>query len=283
MKLFYCALIVSVANANQALPPGYQDQIHCPPDNCEIYTNPYGFSGGAQSSFHKCYNPTTDEVSEGVWTGSKTNVTAPEGYIEPEECTASEYSECDEDSDCNRMIDSSCRCVVSSNFHPFHPIIASTSSSSSSSDDSEMCTGDECDTWQASCNVSEDTGAGTCTMDYIQVTPSPTPPTPVSITPTKNIPARCDSDDQCYAAIRGAVPKSPEFAPAELCSCYPASELDADFDTCEGDDSCAMARCGGENVEECYDREVYCDVAPDDNDLGQCAFKSSSSEAYAIA
>ena len=45
----------------------------CPPDNCQIYTNPYGYVG-ATSSFNLCYNPDTDEITKGVWTGSLTDV-----------------------------------------------------------------------------------------------------------------------------------------------------------------------------------------------------------------
>jgi len=64
--------IVSVAT-NAALPPGYEDDLWCPPDTCQIYTNPYGYVG-ATSSFNLCYNPDTDEITKGVWTGSKTDV-----------------------------------------------------------------------------------------------------------------------------------------------------------------------------------------------------------------
>ena len=46
------------------------------------------------SSFNLCYDPTTNVITKGVWTGSLTNVTAPDDYIEPTKCTASEFSEC---------------------------------------------------------------------------------------------------------------------------------------------------------------------------------------------
>ena len=88
-------------------------QIWCPPDNCEIYTNPYGYAG-ADSSFFKCYNPVTDETTDGVWTGSLSDTSAPEGYVEPEMCTGSEYSECNTDDDCSLAISPSCVCFVSS-------------------------------------------------------------------------------------------------------------------------------------------------------------------------
>jgi len=40
MKLFYIfSSIVGVATTtNAALPPGYEDDLFCPPDNCQIYT-----------------------------------------------------------------------------------------------------------------------------------------------------------------------------------------------------------------------------------------------------
>ena len=75
MKLFYIfsTIVAAATTTNAVLPPGYEDDLWCPPDNCQIYTNPYGYVG-ATSSFNLCYNPDIDEITKGVWTGSKTDV-----------------------------------------------------------------------------------------------------------------------------------------------------------------------------------------------------------------
>jgi hypothetical protein len=42
-------VIVIIGSASAALPPGYEDQIWCPKNTCEIYTNPYGIAGADSS------------------------------------------------------------------------------------------------------------------------------------------------------------------------------------------------------------------------------------------
>ncbi|KAK1740204.1 hypothetical protein QTG54_009154 [Skeletonema marinoi] len=175
----------SIHEAQAALPPGYEDQIYCPPDNCEIYTNPFGYVG-ALSSFYKCYNPSTGKTTDGVWTGSLTNVTAPEGWIEPEQCTAEEYSECNTDTDCSIessyiggrevgnnivTINGSCECYASSYYHPFNPC---------GDDECPMC-GPACEDMVATCIVGTGDTGGTCTLTYssgdddISEAPTPAP------------------------------------------------------------------------------------------------------------
>ena len=79
-----CLLFARSASA--ALPPGYEDVMHCPPGYCRKYVNPQGMVGPT-SGFNKCYNPTTDDMVDGVWTGELTDVVAPEGWVaNPEDC-----------------------------------------------------------------------------------------------------------------------------------------------------------------------------------------------------
>ncbi|KAK1737221.1 hypothetical protein QTG54_012088 [Skeletonema marinoi] len=93
MKLIsFAAASLFASVSNSALPPGYEDELWCQPGNCEIYTNPYGIVG-ARSTFEKCYDPETNVMSEGVWTGSETDVTVPDGFIQPQICTAEQYSQ----------------------------------------------------------------------------------------------------------------------------------------------------------------------------------------------
>eukprot|EP01083_Nonionella_stella_P031552 86401_1 len=85
------------------------------------------------------------------------------------------------------------------------------------------------------------------------------------------IPAQCDSDSQCSATIQSQEPAGP-FTGVSACQCYSASYL-SPFDECEGNEHCRQVRCvpGG-----CDDLEAYCDIAPDDNGMGQCQLRSTT-------
>jgi len=74
----------------------------------------------------------------------------------------------------------------------------------------------------------------------------------------EKIHAMCDSDDQCRPVVRGSAPHP--FTGVGMCGCFAESDIDP-FDQCEGDrESCATARCIGEDVDNCYDMEAYCIV-----------------------
>ena len=75
-------VIVIIGSASAALPPGYEDQIWCPKNTCEIYTNPYGIAG-ADSSLYFCYHPSTGKTRQGIWTGSLTKTIPPANAIQP--------------------------------------------------------------------------------------------------------------------------------------------------------------------------------------------------------
>ncbi len=126
-----------------------------------MYTNPYGYVG-ARSSFSKCYDPSADQMTEGVWTGSLTDVVAPEGYVTPVDCAASEYSECDSDDDCSLAVDTeTCECYVSSYFHPYDPCDGAPNCGSE-----DQCPGEECDGREATCRQGVGGHGGTCQADY---------------------------------------------------------------------------------------------------------------------
>lgn len=279
MKLFYYAILASVANATQRVAPGYEDQIHCPPDNCQMYTNPHGLSG-PRSTFNKCYNLATDETTDGVWTESRTNVAPPDDYIEPDECTGSEYSECDTDDDCSLEIDSSCRCYVNSAFHPF------IDSSPSASDD--QCADDECNGMRAWCSttithayqgnadmITSSDIFGSCSIGYI---PSPTStPLDTPAPTTEKIPAQCDSHNECDAKMRGTVPGTRNYPVTGVgtCECYASSDLQP-FDECEGDQLCISAGCSEDACKHlearCYTSESY---SSGDGAMGECTLAPS--------
>lgn len=270
MKLSILTLTTLSGLANAALPPGYEDEIWCPHNACEMYTNPYGYDGG-RSSFSKCYSPSTDETTDGIWTGYRTNITAPDDYVEPEYCTASEYSQCDSDADCSLSVDSTCRCYVSSYFHPFFPEMQY----------GERCTGDECDNYEAACIPGSNGEGGYCEIRWTSsdddtddetnpiITDIPTP-SPVDRADTMLAP--CASPDDCYAHIRSKAPPHPTSV--GLCDCYATSGRDI-FDECEGNvEQCRVARC---SEDSCAGFEAHCDVAPNDNAMGSCQLVPASS------
>ena len=80
------SVLLFARSASAALPPGYEDVMHCPPGYCRKYVNPQGIVG-ATSAVNKCYDPTTGDMVDGVWTGSLSDVVAPEGWVaNPEDC-----------------------------------------------------------------------------------------------------------------------------------------------------------------------------------------------------
>ncbi len=151
-------------------------QMWCPPGNCEIYTDPYGYVGAA-SSFNKCYNPETVETTEGVWTGSLTNVTVPDGYEQPQMCTKEQYSQCDTDTQCTLLISPGCDCYVSSTIHPYQACEGNDCNLSG-------CTGNECGGYVGVCQPGYNGTGNTCMIestDDIGATTAPVPtPAPSS-------------------------------------------------------------------------------------------------------
>lgn len=91
LPLRYSAFLFIFISASQAiLPPGYEDVMHCPPEYCDREVNITDSPGfvGPLSSFHECYMPSTGEVVDEVWTGSLSQVTAPQGWVaSPKTCT----------------------------------------------------------------------------------------------------------------------------------------------------------------------------------------------------
>jgi len=161
------AASASLSITYAVLPPGYEDQIWCPPGDCQIYTNPFGLVG-AQSSFDLCYNTDTGNITDGVWTGSSTDVTPPEGWAEPDNCTAEEYSECDVDDDCVATVRTMtpidgwgelCVCFANSSYYPFDQCEGQDASNCLKA----KCSGDPCEGYEAIC-VSGFDGAGACTI-----------------------------------------------------------------------------------------------------------------------
>lgn len=177
------------------LPPGYEDavsnhnlfllrifhnrrfltdascrQMYCAPGNCQIYTNPYGYVGAA-SSFNKCYNPETGETSEGVWTGSLTNVTVPDGWEQPPMCTKEQYSQCDTNDQCTLLISPGCDCYVSSSIHPYQACEGNDCNLSG-------CTGNECGGYVGVCQPGYNGTGNTCMIESTDAEGATTVPVP---------------------------------------------------------------------------------------------------------
>jgi len=156
MKLSLSIALSSLVGVAQAvLGPGYEDYMYCPDGDCEIYINPFGYMGPA-SMYNKCFNTTTGDFINGVWTGDLTNVTAPEGWTQPPKCTAEEYSQCDTAEQCSLQVGPGCSCYVSSTLYPFD--ISNYRDAS--------CTGNECDVYEALCRAGENGEGNTCMIQF---------------------------------------------------------------------------------------------------------------------
>lgn len=164
------------------LPPGYEDQMWCAPGNCEIYTNPYGYVGAA-SSFNKCYNPETGETTEGVWTGSLTNVTVPDGWIQPQMCTEEQYSQCDTNTQCTLLISPGCDCYVSSSIHPYQACEGNDCNLSG-------CTGYECGGYVGVCQPGYNGTGNTCMIESTDAIGATTAPVPTPAPSSSKMSAR---------------------------------------------------------------------------------------------
>ena len=154
------------------------DVLYCPIDNCRIYSNPFGLNGDP-SEFMECYNPSTNEISNGVKIDSNTTDTTtevPNGWTN-NAALCTDYSECNSAADCQLLIAPGCSCYVSSCIHPYD----------ANPDDSgglSGCTGTECGAYVAQCSFANGTG-GTCLLvdtsdiDYNStMAPSPSPQSP---------------------------------------------------------------------------------------------------------
>jgi hypothetical protein len=204
MKLFTATSIMLASSsgfAKGALPPGLQDQMHCPEGSCSLYIEqPLGFAG-PRSAFYKCLDMETNELIDAVWTGSLTDVVPPQGWVEdPEDCDSIPDDEdddedddadddedeeepinldspggvCFDDSDCYTRIRSAipvnssfgpeiCGCYAASEVFPW--------------DETEgeehfrraRCQGNECDGYEAFCTLApDDNGVGECALRPIE-------------------------------------------------------------------------------------------------------------------
>ena len=104
------ALVTDPGNnpEDAALPPGYEDDIWCPPGYCDRPTALGQLEGGCYTgcdgpkrALRECYDPVAREVADEVWTGYLTPVVAPPGWVmNPDLCPAEGEGECERHSDC---------------------------------------------------------------------------------------------------------------------------------------------------------------------------------------
>lgn len=224
-----------------------------------------GFTGPI-SLFEKCYNPSADEITDGVWTGSLTNVTAPDEWMMPERCTDEEYSppsvngttawvwvgQCKEDADCVPTLRSRvptlsdksgvdmCECYANTVDSPFDECEG----------ESDMtcpiagCAENACARLEAVCEV------GVCELKE----------TTANI--VDDTTGDCATDEDCYKKMRSRVPTLADVVGVDMCGCYSDSSVHP-FDECQGesDGSCPTARCAEDT---CLGYEAFC------SDEGKC-------------
>eukprot|EP00804_Cyclotella_cryptica_P008760 CCRYP_018467-RA/>CCRYP_018467-RA protein AED:0.04 eAED:0.09 QI:305/1/0.5/1/1/1/2/0/723 len=304
MALYPILLVAAVIGANALLPPGYEDDMWCPPDNCRFYTNPFGFVGAA-SSFNKCKDLASGEVTDGVWTGSLTNVTVPDGWTEPQECTAEEYSECTTNADCTAVVRTqapssggwaSCSCFADSALQPFDQCEGANETEC----ETLNCTGNECQYYVAECITAwNGTTGNTCEISMLPGTytwdengneiRSTDPPSSSPIENPGNVTndtvtvgsalameIPCTNDDECFTLIRSRAPGGGNEIGVGICGCY-ANSVNFPFDECEGrnDTECLMARCRGD---ACDGLEAYCMLNEDER--GSCNVRKTGNASF---
>mmetsp|Transcript_10340 Transcript_10340/g.15585 ORF Transcript_10340/g.15585 Transcript_10340/m.15585 type:complete len:301 (-) Transcript_10340:88-990(-) len=193
MKLISATTILLISSsgvANAALPPGYQEFMHCPPGSCSLFIeHDKGFAGPA-SAYYKCYDERTDQTTDAVWTGQYTEIKAPEGWIQdPGECepqmsdptTSLNFDKpgglCTTDSDCRTKIRSAeplgavgprlCGCYAASRQLPFDETEGQTSFRRA------RCRPGACDRFEAYCPLaSNDNGMAECALRPIDTSSS---------------------------------------------------------------------------------------------------------------
>ena len=193
MKLISATSILLISSSGVAralLPPGIEDNMHCPPGSCSLLVNPHP---GPKSSYTKCYDETTDQTTEAVWTGFRTQVEAPKGWIEdPEECDVAPTPApstpthknidkpgglCTTDSDCRTKIRSAeplgavgprlCGCYAASRQLPFDETEGQTSFRRA------RCRPGACDRFEAYCPLApNDNGMAECALRPINTSSS---------------------------------------------------------------------------------------------------------------
>ncbi len=235
-------LSTSTANANAGLPPGYDTFMHCPPGSCSAHIpHPRGFVG-PKRAFYKCYDETTNEMTEAVWTGYKTEIEAPQGWIQdPPECDSVPIPArvtppknidkpgglCVTDSDCYNKIRGAatmdptgpklCQCYAASSRLPF--------------DETEggeqgyfraRCSPDACDGFEPYCPLApNDNGMAECALRPIDTSSSAstssddTPPIKKR-NPAQSSSTSTSSDDSSISGIVSPTPAPPAQARAKV-------------------------------------------------------------------
>jgi hypothetical protein len=303
-------LISSSGLARATLPPGFDTYMHCPPGSCSLYIeHPQLF--GRKSAFYKCYAEKTNEVTEAVWTGSKTHIEVPEGWIQdPEECNSPTPSPtrnprnidtpgglCVYDSDCYTTIRGAeplnatgpelCDCYAASKLFTF--------------DETEgqehfrraRCRGDVCDGFEAYCPLAaDDNGMAECALRPIKHT---TPKTSSDDKPRSKTPGPSSSSSTEIVSPTPApfTRRKNIDTPGGLCttdsdcqtkirSAGPENPTGPDLCDCYAASSqLPFMECEDQPVcimamcqnDKCAGFEAYCPLAPGDNGMAECALR----------
>jgi hypothetical protein len=313
MKLFTATSIMLASSsgfARGALPPGYQDQMHCPEESCSLYIEQPRFSG-PRSAFYKCLDMETDELIDAVWTGSLSDVVPPQGWVEdPKDCDSPYDDEdddeddedeeeqplnldspgglCVDDSDCYTRIRGAmsvnslvgpelCGCYAASELFPWDQTEGQEHFRRA------RCKGNECDGYEAYCTLApDDNGMGECALRSIE-SPSTSVPTEEKDEKSDDEDGNEDNEEPRNLDSPGGVCASDSDCETRIRGAMPVNSLVGPdlcgcyagskvfpWDQTEGQEHFRNARCQG-NV--CDGYEAYCTLAPDDNGLGECALR----------
>ena len=77
----WVTLFVLASTALATLPPGYEDEAYCPPGSCLRDVRRPSGALGAASGGTECFNPSSNVVTDEIWTGSLTDTQPPAGWV----------------------------------------------------------------------------------------------------------------------------------------------------------------------------------------------------------
>lgn len=281
MNLLASVLVVPVVLfaapglASLALPPGYEEEMYCPPSTCSIVTwthVPNGYVGG-RGLWNFCYDPATDATTAAMFGGSltKDDDALPSGWAKPPPCTAAQYSECEADAECGRKEVSprgaSCQCYVTSQRHPFAlPYVPHHKA---------HCDEDGCDDLVPRCVSGADADApnagGTCELARPS-TPSPSASHFPNPNTDNSVGGMCVYDEDCVVEQRSTGPLKKYRTGPKMCACY-ATSSQWGFDEREGKGTVVQVKCSAKCGRA--GAGAVCDIEPDNNGFGECVLASS--------
>jgi len=93
MQVVFIMMLMATCNfVRGTLPPGYEDEMWCAPDECSIYVDLGESFDGPASMFRKCYNAAINATTNAIWTGYLSESKPPNDYIVSNSCDSTQQT-----------------------------------------------------------------------------------------------------------------------------------------------------------------------------------------------